>query len=62
MKIVCKNCNGVYDSKLSKCPYCSTMNKRGAYRDFRYEVADIIDKLIGLKSETSKSLSSVVSS
>ena len=60
MKIVCKNCGGTYDSKLSKCPYCNTMNKKGAYRDFRGKVSDMIDQMFGLKFETYDSRKKVV--
>ena len=60
MMIICKNCGGKYDSSLSKCPYCSTMNKKGAYRDFRHKVQDIIDGLTGLRYETSRSMSRIV--
>ena len=60
MKITCKNCGGKYDSSLSKCPFCSTMNKPGAYRDFRSKVSDIIDQMFGLKFETFDSRKKIV--
>ncbi len=60
MKIVCKNCGGSFDSKLSRCPYCSTMNKKGAYRNYRGSVSDIIDQMFGLKFENFETRRKVV--
>ena len=60
MKIICKNCGGSFDSKLSKCPYCSTMNKKGAYRNYRGSVSDIIDQMFGLKFENFETRRKVV--
>lgn len=45
---------------MEKCPYCSTMNKPGAYRNFRNKVSDMIDQMFGLKSETFDSRRKVV--
>lgn len=55
--IRCKNCGGVYDESLDRCPYCSTMNKAGSYAKFRRKVNDIIDSVLGLKEEVGRSVS-----
>ena len=58
--IVCKNCGGKYDDTLSKCPYCGTMNKKGAYRDFRFKISDIIENVLGLKEEAYDSVHKLI--
>ena len=55
--IVCKNCGGRFDDSLTKCPYCGTMHKAGAYRSFRKRIADMIDSFLGLKEEAEHSVS-----
>ena len=55
--IICKNCGGEFDGRLSKCPYCGTMHKAGAYRAFRQKIADMIDSFLGLKEEVEHSVS-----
>ncbi|MBQ2509249.1 MAG: hypothetical protein II529_00355 [Erysipelotrichaceae bacterium] len=55
--IVCKNCGGEFDGRLSKCPYCGTMHKAGAYRNFRQKISDLIDTFLGLKEEVDRSVS-----
>lgn len=59
-KIICKNCGGEFSEELDRCPYCSTMNKKGAYKKFRGKVSDIIDQLLGLKVEAEKSVSMII--
>lgn len=56
-KITCKNCGAVFSDDLGKCPYCGTMNKKGAYRNFRKQVSAFIDGMLGLKDETHESIS-----
>lgn len=56
-KITCKNCGAVFNDDLEKCPYCGTMNKKGAYRNFRQKVSAVIDQMLGLKGETHRSIS-----
>ena len=50
--MICKNCGGQFPDTLAKCPYCGTMNKKGAYRDFRRKVSAVIDRLLNLKEES----------
>lgn len=57
MKIKCKNCGGTFSDDLEKCPYCSTMNKKGAYKKYRFEFSNMADQMLGLKEETNKSVS-----
>ncbi|MBR4422048.1 MAG: hypothetical protein IKS69_05895 [Erysipelotrichaceae bacterium] len=57
----CKNCGAVFSDDLDKCPYCGTMNKRGAYKKYRQKIRNIIDSLFGLKAEAYKSLSRLIS-
>ena len=59
-KIICKNCGADFDAKLSYCPYCGTMNKRGAYAEFRGKISSIIDSMLGLKDDVEKSVSRIV--
>ena len=59
-KVKCKNCGSVFDSKLSCCPYCGTMNKRGAYAEFRMKISSLIDSMLGLKEDVEKSVSRIV--
>ena len=56
-KVTCKNCGAVFNDDLDKCPYCGTMNKKGAYKKFRQKVASFIDSLLGLKEDTHRSIS-----
>ena len=58
--MICKNCGGEFSDKLTKCPYCGTMNKKGAYRDFRKKVSAFIDSLLGLKTEATASVSRMI--
>lgn len=58
--MICKNCGGEFSDELTKCPYCGTMNRKGAYKDFRRKVSNIIDKLLGLKAEAYDSVSKMI--
>ena len=61
MSIVqCKNCGVGFDGGLSYCPYCGTMNKRGAYAEFRGKISSLIDSMLGLKDNVEKSVSRIV--
>lgn len=59
-KVICKNCNGEFSDELSVCPYCGTMHKRGAYKNFRKKISDIIDSLLGLKIDIERSTSRII--
>ena len=59
-KITCKNCGAQVSDELSKCPYCGTMNRKGAYKEFRLKISGFVDSMIGLKEETHKSLSRMI--
>ena len=56
----CKNCGAEYSNKLVKCPYCGTMNRKAAYKDFKKKVDQIIDRLFGLKTEAYDSVSKMI--
>ncbi len=56
-KITCKNCGAQFSDELEKCPYCGTMNKKGAYKGFRKKVSSFVDGMLGLKEETQRSVS-----
>ena len=56
----CKNCGAVFDAKRSYCPYCGTMNKRGAYAEFRGKVSSVIDSTIGMKEDVHRSISWII--
>ena len=58
--MICKNCGGEFSDELTKCPYCGTMNRKGAYKDFRRKVSNIISKLLGLKAEAYDSVSKMI--
>lgn len=58
--MICKNCGGEFPNTLAKCPYCGTMNKKGAYRDFRRKVSAVIDRLLNLKEESYSSVSRMI--
>ena len=58
--VQCKNCGSVFDSKQSYCPYCGTMNKRGAYAEFRMKISSLIDSMLGLKENVEQSVSRIV--
>jgi|GEM_PF-1637225 len=61
MKTVrCKNCGAVFDEDLEKCPYCGTMNRKGAYRAFRLKAASMIDQVLGLKDDIQRSVSQTI--
>ena len=59
-KVNCKNCGSVFDGTLSYCPYCGTMNKRGAYAEFRMKVSSLIDSMFGLKDNVEQSVSRII--
>lgn len=59
-QVSCKNCGAVYDETLAKCPYCGTMNKKGAYRQFRLKIADMIDGMLGLRDDVQRSVSRTI--
>ena len=59
-QVVCKNCGAVFDERLEKCPYCGTMNRKGAYRSFRMTFAGMIDQMLGLRDEVNQSTSRMV--
>ncbi|MBR0140464.1 MAG: zinc ribbon domain-containing protein [Firmicutes bacterium] len=56
----CKNCGAVFDARLSSCPYCGTMNKKGAYAEFRMKVSSLIDSMLGLKDDVQRSVSRII--
>ena len=56
----CKNCGGIFSDELEKCPYCGTMNTKGAYKNYRQKIRNIIDRLFGLKAEAYNSLSKLI--
>lgn len=56
----CRNCGAVFDAKLSSCPYCGTMNKRGAYAEFRMKISSVIDAMLGLKENVQQSVSRII--
>ncbi len=58
--VKCKNCGANFDSKLSRCPYCGTMNKRGAYAEFRRKISSVIDAMLGLKENVQQSVSRMI--
>ena len=58
--VKCKNCGAVFDAKLSYCPYCGTMNKRGAYAEFRMKISSVIDAMLGLKENVQQSVSRMI--
>ena len=59
-KVRCKNCGAIFDARLSYCPYCGTMNKRGAYAEFRSKVSSMIDSILGLKENVHQSVSRII--
>ena len=59
-QVSCKNCGAVYDENLAKCPYCGTMNKKGAYRQFRLKIVNMIDGMLGLKDDVQRSVSRTI--
>ena len=58
--VKCKNCGASFEDTLAQCPYCGTMNKKGAYREFRKKISNVIDSLLGLKDEVQRSVSAIV--
>ncbi|MBO4819655.1 MAG: hypothetical protein J5528_05890 [Firmicutes bacterium] len=61
MKTVkCKNCDASFSDELAYCPYCGTMNKRGAYKDFRAKISSMIDSILGLKEDVQRSVSRII--
>ena len=59
-QVNCRNCGAVFDENLEKCPYCGTMNRRGAYGSFRTAFAGMIDQMLGLRDEVNQSVSQTV--
>ena len=59
-KVKCKNCGASFDDSLAQCPYCGTMNKKGAYGEFRKKISSMIDSFLGLKDEVHRSVSSII--
>ena len=56
----CKNCGAVFKAEQSYCPYCGTMNKRGAYAEFRGKVSSVIDSTLGMKEDVHRSISWII--
>ncbi len=59
-QVTCKNCGAVFSDELEKCPYCGTMNKRGAYRKFRMRISGMIDRMLGMREEAYESISRMI--
>ena len=59
-KVLCKNCGAEFDGRRTACPYCGTMNKKGAYADFRAKISALIDSMLGLKDDVERSVSRIV--
>ncbi len=59
-QVTCKNCGAVFSESLDKCPYCGTMNKKGAYKKFRKKIRDMIDSMLGLKEEAHRSVTRII--
>ncbi len=58
--VQCRNCGSFFNASRSSCPYCGTMNKRGAYAEFRMKISSLIDSMLGLKENVEKSVSRIV--
>ena len=58
--VKCKNCGAAYEDNLARCPYCGTMNKKGAYADFRKKISSMIDSILGLKDDVHRSVSRII--
>ena len=59
-KVRCKNCGAIFDARMSYCPCCGTMNKRGAYAEFRMKISSVIDAMLGLKENVQQSVSRII--
>ncbi|MBO4218208.1 MAG: zinc-ribbon domain-containing protein [Erysipelotrichaceae bacterium] len=59
-ELICKNCGAAYPEDTEYCPYCGTMNKKGAYKGFRKRVSGMIDRMLGLKQEAHQSVSRTI--
>ncbi len=59
-KTTCKNCGAVFNDNLEKCPYCGTMNPKGAYGAFRNTFAGMIDNMLGLRDAADRTVSRMI--
>ncbi len=59
-QVYCKNCGANYDETLAKCPYCGTMNKKGAYYQFRKKITGMINGMLGLKDDVHRTVSRTI--
>ena len=59
-QVTCKNCGAVFSENLEKCPYCGTMNRKGAYRSFRMTFAGMVDQMLGLKDEVNQTTGKMI--
>ena len=44
-KIICPSCGGEFSEELSKCPYCCSLNLKGAEREYLGKLEDIRENL-----------------
>lgn len=54
--MICRNCGGKFSDELEKCPYCGTMNTKGAFGHYRKRLNKYKDNLGNLNNDAYNSL------
>ncbi len=58
--MICENCGAKFDDELERCPYCGTMNAKGAFKSYRKKLFGIKDNLGKLDDEAYFSLQQLI--
>lgn len=58
--MICENCGAKFDDELERCPYCGTMNAKGAFKSYRKKLFGIKDNLRKLDDEAYSSLQELI--
>ncbi len=59
-KVTCDNCGATVSGGQERCPYCGTTSKVGVQRSWRAKVADVVNRILGLKGEAYRSVSRMI--
>lgn len=61
-KIICPSCGGEFSEKLPKCPYCDSLNLKGAEQEYLEKLEDIREDLEELEKVPEKEAAAAIRS
>ena len=58
--MICQNCGARFNDDLERCPYCGTMNTKGAFKGYRRRLHKIKDNMAELDDDAYNSLQELI--